>query len=266
VASQSKIKLSSKDHRNTIDCFMSHAPLANIIAHRGASADAPENTLSALRLAAQHNARCVEIDVSISSDGVPFVHHDHTLHRCTTGTGLLCEHTASQLDQLNAGSGMSGFENEPLPRLSTVLELLKEHSLGLNLEIKPYEGLEEQTVDAIQAQIESAWPSDLALVLSSFSHESIDLARQRMPEVARAPLVGAVPDDWPAVMQRYDAHNLHCAEDSLTQSQAQMITKAGYGLYCYTVNDTDKARTLLSWGVNGVFTDHPKTLLQVLET
>jgi len=239
---------------------MSHAPLARIIAHRGASADAPENTLSALRLAAEQGASCVEIDVSISSDGIAFVHHDADLERCTNGTGLLCEHSAAELDQLSAGINKAGFENEPLPRLSAVLALLVQHKLGLNLEIKPYAGLEQRTVDAIGSDIEAYWPEQLPLVLSSFSHASIDMARERLPGVARAPLVGAVPDDWQSLMQRYDAHNIHCSEKLLTAEKARQVTGAGYGLYCYTVHDAVKAKTLLGWGVPGVLTDYPGPL------
>lgn len=244
---------------------MAHAPLAPIIAHRGASGDAPENTLSAIQLAAAQGARCVEIDVSISADGVPYVHHDHQLQRCTDGNGLLCEHTAEQLDRIIAGKRMPGFEKEPLPRLSAVLALLMHHNVGLNLEIKPFQGLEQRTVDAICNELEGIWPDDLPLVISSFSHESIGMMQQRLPHVARAPLVGAVPDNMVELMQRYDAQNLHCAENALTPDKAYQVVAAGYGLYCYTVNDPDKARKLLSWGVHGVFTDYPKSLLSLVE-
>ncbi|MFK8079152.1 MAG: glycerophosphodiester phosphodiesterase family protein [Granulosicoccus sp.] len=236
---------------------MSHAPLARIIAHRGASADAPENTLSALQLAADQGATCVEIDVSISADGIAFVHHDAQLQRCTNGTGLLCEHSAAQLDQLRAGKNMAGFENEPLPRLSAVITLLIRNELGLNLEIKPQQGLEQQTVNAIRDELQTRWPDHLALVLSSFSHKSIGMARECMPDVARAPLVGAIPDDWTSLMKRYDAQNLHCAENTLTAEKARLVTDAGFGLYCYTVNDHQRASTLLGWGVHGIFTDYP---------
>ena len=89
------------------------AKLATVIAHRGASGDAPENTIAALALAADHGATCVEIDVSISSDKIPFVHHDDTLDRCTNGSGLLSLHSADALDKLDASKGMDGFANEP---------------------------------------------------------------------------------------------------------------------------------------------------------
>lgn len=243
-----------------------HARLAKVVAHRGASADAPENTLSALLLAAKHGARCVEIDVSISADDVAFVHHDHKLERCTDGEGLLCEHTAEQLDKLSAGKNKAGFEQEPLPRLNAVIALLKRCNLGLNLEIKPYKGLEQRTVDAICNELDDDWPHSLPLVFSSFSHESLQMIKQRLPSAACAPLVGAIPDDWQTLLQRYDAQNLHCADNAITPEKAKAVTEAGFGLYCYTVNDVERARTLLQWGIHGVFTDHPKQLLQSLET
>ena len=64
--------------------------------------------------------------------------------------------------------------------------------------------------------------------------------------------MGAVPDDVVDLMRRYDAHNLHCAEGTLTPDTVNQVISAGYGLYCYTVNDPDNARKLLSWGVHGV--------------
>ena len=236
---------------------MTHATLARIVAHRGASGDAPENTLAALQLAADMGARCVEIDVSISADKVPFVHHDHTLGRCTTGEGRLCEHSAEQLDKLTAGKNMMGFDAEPLPRLSAVIELLVRNNLGLNLEIKPVDGLEEATVTAICNEVDKSWPAHLPLVFSSFSHQSLGIARTLCPQVARAPLVGAVPANWQRLMDKYEGQNLHCAHNKLKHAAARAVIEAGYGLYCYTVNDAPRAQVLFDWGVHGIFTDYP---------
>ena len=245
---------------------MTHAPLSRIVAHRGASGDAPENTLAALELAATMGARCVEIDVSISADKVPFVHHDHTLQRCTSGEGKLREHTAAQLDSLTAGKNMPGFDAEPLPRLSAVLDLLVHSGLGLNLEIKPADGLEEATVVAICDEITKLWPARLPLVFSSFSHQSLDIAKVLRPDVARAPLVGAVPADWQRLMDQHQAQNLHCAHDKLKPDSAKAVIDAGYGLYCYTVNDAQLAEVLFDWGVHGIFTDYPQRFDQHLES
>ncbi|NND92431.1 MAG: glycerophosphodiester phosphodiesterase [Granulosicoccus sp.] len=242
------------------------AILATIIAHRGASGDAPENTLAALSLAADHGARCVEIDVSISSDGVPFVHHDDTLERCTTGKGLLCEHLAVDLDQLDASKGMPDYAGEVLPRLSAVIDLLEARGLGLNLEIKPRKGLEDETVEAICKLIEGRWPAHLPLVFSSFSRPSLTAALHRLPAVARALLVGAIPDNWQSLVLQYGCRNIHCDGSKLTATQGAALRQADLGVYCYTVNEVDRARTLLKAGAHGVFTDYPKLLARHLET
>lgn len=238
--------------------------LAPVIAHRGASADAPENTLGAIRLAADQGARCIEIDVSISRDDVPFVHHDATLDRCTNGAGRLCDHDAAALDRLSAANGHPAWQGESLPRLTAVVELCRERQLGLNLEIKPVAGLERRTATAICAALSTQWPEDLPFVFSSFSTEALDAARACWPDAARALLVGPVPDDWEARLVRHACRNLHCAGSGLTAEIARPLITAGVGLYCYTVNDAARARELLAMGVHGVFTDHPGALLAAL--
>ena len=239
--------------------------LAKVIAHRGASGEAPENTLAALTLAVDQGATCVEIDVSISSDHIPFVHHDDTLDRCTNGSGLLSEHSASELDKLDASKGMSSYAGEALPRLSSVIALLSQRSVGLNLEIKPQEGLEAETVDAICSMIETEWPSDLPLVFSSFSQVSLKLTKERLPNIARGLLVEELPDNWQALIELYGCRNIHCDGKALTAKQAQLLSHANLGVYCYTVNDSEAAKTLLASGVHGVFTDYPERLIQSLQ-
>jgi len=240
------------------------APLANVIAHRGASGNAPENTLAAISLAHRDGAKCVEIDASISRDNVPFVHHDDYLDRCTNGTGYLCAHDAATLDNLVADAGMHKYSGEPLPRLSAAIALLSSLQMGLNLEIKPTPGLEEPTALAICNTIRNTWPGDLPLVLSSFSRESLAVARDALPGAARALIVCAVPDDWHDQTQRLQCRNLHTAAPLLEENQAKSIITSGLGLYCFTVNEVDEARKLLALGVNGVFTDYPARLIRAL--
>ena len=78
--------------------------LPKITAHRGASGNAPENTLAAIRLAAGEDAQWIEIDVNISRDGVPVLHHDDGLERCSNGQGLVIEHPVDYLRSLNSGN------------------------------------------------------------------------------------------------------------------------------------------------------------------
>ncbi len=240
------------------------ALLAKVIAHRGASGSAPENTLAAISLAHEGGAKCVELDASISSDNIPFVHHDDRLDRCTNGSGQLCAHDAATLDKLVADAGMSAYSGEPLPRLSAAIALLSNLQMGLNLEIKPSPGLEEQTALAICDAVRGSWPVDLPLVLSSFSKESLAAARDALPGAARALIVGAVPDDWHHQTQLLQCRNLHTSARLLEENQAKDIIDSGLGLYCFTVNEVDEARKLLAFGVNGVFSDYPAELIRAL--
>lgn len=235
--------------------------LTRVIAHRGASADAPENTLAALKLAIEHGAQSVEIDAMISSDGVAYLHHDDGLERCTNGKGYLCAHPATTLDKLDASGAHSSFKPEPLPRLDAAVELLMANEMGLNLEIKPTPGLEKETAAAVVNSLKGTWPTTLPLVLSSFSKDALQAALDYWPDAPRALITCSVPNNWQEALSALQCTNFHMAAPLLNHDNATAIKEAGYGLYCYTVNHTDQAQSLLAMGVDGVFTDKPKMLL-----
>ncbi len=235
--------------------------LAAVVAHRGASADAPENTIAAIRLAAEQGAKAVEIDVSISVDGVAYVHHDDTLDRCTSGSGYLCAHSADQLDAVQAGVLFNGYQQEPLPRLSSVLDCVQELGMALNLEIKPTPGLEEPTAEIVCQTIATHWRGNNTLLYSSFSREALAVAMQQQPEIPRALIVCAIPSNWLEQLQTFECSNLHFAAPLANKAIVQSIASEGYGLYCFTVNDIDDAKTLLDYGVDGVFSDCPGKLI-----
>ena len=116
------------------------------IAHRGAGKLAPENTLAAFRLGAQHGYRAFECDVKLSADGVPFLLHDATLQRTTSGQGLAAQHTWAELSQLDAGSWHSrAYAGEPLPSLQAIARFCLRNGFALNIEIKPTPGTEVDT-------------------------------------------------------------------------------------------------------------------------
>jgi len=234
--------------------------LNHVVAHRGASADAPENTLAALSLAIEHGAKAVEVDAMISSDGVAFLHHDDGLKRCTNGDGYLCAQPAKTLDTLDAAGAHSSFSPEPLPRLDAAIELLINAEMGLNLEIKPTPGLEKETTEAVIKSLKNIWPNTLPLVLSSFNKDALVAAMQLWPEAPRALITCAVPSDWQDQLSKLKCTNLHMAAPLLNAENARAIKGAGYGLYCYTVNEVELAKSLLAMGVDGVFTDKPKML------
>ncbi|MCI0577989.1 MAG: glycerophosphodiester phosphodiesterase, partial [Chloroflexi bacterium] len=109
------------------DWFTGRSPL--IIAHRGASANAPENSFSAFALAAEERADGIELDVRLSADNWPVVLHDATLERTTDGRGPVSRQTVAQLQELNAG------DDRPVPTLDELFEMFGP-SLLYNVELK----------------------------------------------------------------------------------------------------------------------------------
>ncbi|MCW8916229.1 MAG: glycerophosphoryl diester phosphodiesterase [Magnetovibrio sp.] len=233
-----------------------------LIAHRGASAQAPENTMPAFLRAVEVGAKAIEFDVTMSADGVPIVIHDETLDRTTNGIGPVVLKTWQELQALDAGSWFgSKYDDVKIPHLEEVLEFSKHHSLALNLEIKPTLGLEQQTVDAIVSALNGI---DVSLVVSSFNERALAMFQVKAPEVELAYLTEAIPPDWVRRMAPFGAQAMHCWDAFVTQAVVDEIVNAGKTLRVYTVNDVRRAQQLWSWGVEAVFTDHPDKLIEVI--
>src|SRR5687767_2537589 len=108
-----------------------------VIAHRGASFYAPENTMAAFRKAAQLGVNWVEFDVVATKDGMPVVFHDDELNRTTNGVGMLSDYSHAYLQTLDAGSWFDArFAGETIPTLAQVLTFLAEMKLNANIELK----------------------------------------------------------------------------------------------------------------------------------
>ena len=113
-------------------------PLPKVFAHRCGGALAPENTLAGLRIAAVAGFQAVEFDVMLSADGSPWVIHDESLARTTSGSGPVCAAPDTLLASLDAGiHHHRAFAGEPLPSLSAIANLCRELGLQANVEIKP---------------------------------------------------------------------------------------------------------------------------------
>src|SRR2546425_868141 len=172
-----------------------HRPLR--VAHRGASARAPENKLAAFREAIRLEADAIELDVQLSADGVPMVIHDDTVDRTTNGHGTVATIASRDLRRLDAGAWFSSrFRGERIPTLEEALECARGRC-GLNIEIKEPPAAGRKTLrvarrpagdrpDAIARAVARAVACtgfrDL-LVVSSFSGQALQYARAAMPGV-----------------------------------------------------------------------------------
>ena len=230
--------------------------LPPVIAHRGASAQAPENTLAAIALAVEQGTKWIEIDVNRSVDGQLFVHHDDTLNRCTNGQGYLVAAKATELTALDAGSWFDPrYAGEPLPTLQQVCDLLKPSGTGVNLEIKATPGADFELAEDVCRFLKQQWPGELPVLPSSFSPLVLEEFRRQLPNHPLGLLVSSVPTDWQDWMQRYNCTTFHCAEAFATAELCEAAKDAGYPLLCYTVNSIERARELWDMGVSSVFSD-----------
>ncbi|MBI2277537.1 MAG: glycerophosphodiester phosphodiesterase [Dechloromonas sp.] len=225
-------------------------PLPRWIAHRGGGSLAPENTLAGIRLAARLGFKAVEFDVMLSGDGTPVLIHDETLERTTSGSGPVAATPDATLFALDAGGG------ERIPRFTEAAALCRELGLLANVEIKPASGYERPTAEVVARLTAELWRgAPVQPLLSSFSLEALEIARDLAPEIERGVLFEAVPADWLSEIQRLQAVSLHCDGDLLTYPVLTEARGQGIPVLCYTVNTTEKANALFGRGVSALFTD-----------
>ena len=225
------------------------------IAHRGAGKLAPENTLAAFRLGASHGYTAFECDVKLSADGVPFLLHDDTLERTTSGQGVAGERTWSELARLDAGSWHSPtFAGEPIASFEALARYCVANDHRLDLEIKPSPGTDRATGQAIGEYVRRLWRGTPPL-LSSFKTESLAGARDAAPDLPRALLLDQL---WPGCIELATSLGSvaiitnHKLMDSALLAQ---IHAAGQRALVYTVNEPVRARELRGLGIDGIVTD-----------
>lgn len=235
-------------------------PYPKILAHRGGGTLAPENTLAGFRTGLQHGYRAAEFDVMLTRDHVPILMHDPQRGRTLPGSGKIAETDWADLRELEAGAWLdAAFAGERICTLEQGLDFCQEHGIWMNVEIKPAapehaRRTAELTAQAVARRFTDAAPQCLP-VLSSFSFEALLAAQETAPQLPRGFLVDVIPPDWQARLQQLQAVALHTNHKHLTPALAAAVKAAGYGLFCYTVNDTVRAAEIRAWGVDAFCTD-----------
>lgn len=226
--------------------FVAH-PL--IIAHRGASAERPENTLAAFRRAVALEADGIELDVQLTRDGVPVVFHDSSLQRLTGTAGNIARKTWGELAALRIRG------TEPMPRLVDALRLTR----GLTVvQIELKSGPVAPVIRAIKAAHAGEW-----VILASFHARLISEACAAAPGIPR--MLIAEGKEAPATIVRRLAT---CGAGGLSVNHRAIRSAAwirhfqsrGYPVWTWTVNDLATARRLVGWGVDALLGDDPALL------
>jgi glycerophosphoryl diester phosphodiesterase len=230
-----------------------------IIAHRGASGHAPENTLAAFSKAIELGADGIELDVTMSSDGKIVVIHDDTLERTSSGQGLVWEKDAATLQALDAGTWFAPtYAGQRIPLFTEVLDLVGP-DLFIDVEIKsgPYA---QDTLAAVLALLRQQRHPDKTLV-TSFDENIVRQCQEHAPEQACGlifevdNLPRAFSGNWPAVSSHYPL---------ITDSFMQTCRSEGRLVYTWTVNTTDTMRKMIQAGVDGIITNYPDMLATLL--
>ena len=225
-------------------------PYPKIVAHRGGGALAPENTLGAIRLGAAMGFTAVEFDVMLAGDGTPVVIHDETVDRTTDGHGEVSKMPFAELSVLRIQ------KNERIPKYEEAVKLCRELGICANVEIKPAQGHERKTGEAVARLSRDLWRgAPLAPLLSSFSTDALAAARSAAPELPRGYLVDKIPADWRDTMKRLGCIALHCNCKHLTKELADEIHRDGYAILLWTVNEPEFARQMLALGADCLVTD-----------
>ncbi|MFB7798299.1 glycerophosphodiester phosphodiesterase [Isoptericola sp. NPDC056134] len=232
-----------------------------VVAHRGASADAPQNTLAAIDLAGEVGAAMVEIDVHLSADGVPVVIHDGTVDATTDGTGEVRSRTRDELQGLDAGSWFGPeFAGQRIPTLAEVLDVVARHpGLGVLCE---YKGRWSADDVAVTMRVLDDPGMDGRLIVQGFDPETVAALRDVAPQVPRSLLVEHPREGLPALLAA-----LHAAAVSpgvaLIADDPDLVPTAhaaGLRVFGWTANDEPAWRTLVDAGVDGIITDRPAAL------
>jgi glycerophosphoryl diester phosphodiesterase len=225
--------------------------------HRGNPAERPENTLASFSSAIELGVDIIECDVHMSSDGELVVIHDHTLERTTSGTGLVFQHTAAELRQLDAGEG------ERLPFLREVAELARGR-VGLCIETKQipfrYPGLEENLVGLLR---ELGMVEQTAVI--SFQHAAVRALKTLEPALSVGILEGARPID-PVRMMREALADIYAPHyGAMDPELVSELHEAGGLVGVWTVDDQAAVAWCRACCPDSIFTNRPRELLPLLK-
>lgn len=247
-----------------------------IIAHRGASALAPENTLAAFERAIRDGAEGIEFDVQLAKDGVPVVIHDADLQRLTGKKGLVSSKTSQELQTLDVGSWFNAaypkkaderFSRERIPTFLQTLEFLKSYEGLIYVEIKCQK---EETAALVRAVCEDIEQTNLLnrIVLKSFNLDALVEARKFLPEARTAalfsPKILTVIRKRKHILQK--AEQCGAAQISLHYSLAtkRLIKRArikGLASVVWTIDEPLWIKRAIDLGISGIITNNPADLL-----
>ena len=241
-----------------------------VIAHRGASAYYPENTIASFKGAIAMGADMVELDVQMTLDGEVVVFHDEEIKRCTNGRGRIADYALANLKKPDAGSWFDEkFRGAEIPMLADVLSLCKDR-IAVNIEIKT-EAVKEEIMGGIEEkclQIVNKIGMREHVVYSSFSPLVLRHLRQLDSKTPIAVLFekkyydAKLPSE---IVISLKGNTFNCSRRELNRTWLADLKQHGIPVNVYTVNDEKSMKRFYAQGVDGIFTNRPDILRKVLD-
>jgi len=232
-------------------------------AHRGASARAPENTLSAFELAVKQGAPAIEFDVKVTSDGHVVIIHDQIVDRTTNGTGQVTKLPLAALRELDAGAWLSAdFRGEKIPTLDEVFEAVGK-KIFMNVELTNYATPLDALVPKVAGLVKKHGLERRVMFSSFFPHNLMNAARL-LPKVSRGQLfLGGGAGWWQRAWGRLiNVQAEHPDKQDVTAEYVKNAHARGRRVQAYTVNAPEDMRRLRELGVDAIFTDDPLAALE----
>lgn len=247
-----------------------------IIAHRGASASAPENTFAAFRRAINDEADGIEFDVRFSSDKIPVVFHDATLRRLAKIKNRVADLTAEELSRVDVGSWLNKafperadgrFSAETIPALANLLEFLSDYQGLIYIELKGRDSTMPALAEAVGDLIKrtNLLPN---IIVKSFKLEAVKIAKQLLPKVRTAalfePKVLTILRKKKRILE--EAEKYHADEISIhyslaTEKFVRRAREAGFSTVIWTADNPVWVKRALNFGISAVITNKPAQLL-----
>ena len=241
-----------------------------VIAHRGARAYYPENTLAAFKAALEMDADMIELDITLSKDNIPVVIHDEKLNRTTNGIGLVSDHDLEELKKLDAGYWFhEKFSGEKIPTLEEVLIFAKDN-IALNIEIKPEAVGEDHKggIEEISLELVKKYEMEQHVLFSSFNYRAITHLKKLDQNIAAAILYERNQAAERSPSEQVSAHNadaFNCNFRKISQKWMDDLNEHNIPVFIYTVNREREMQKMIEMGVSGIFTDKPDVLKDLVD-
>jgi len=226
-----------------------------VFGHQGAPGYAPENTLKSFDEAIRRGADWIELDVHRVADEL-LVIHDYRLDCTTNGKGIIYKQAINYIRSLDAGQG------ENVPFLAEVIDAVDRHA-GINIEIKSADTA-PAVMELVEHYIQNCGWSIEDFMISSFNHFELKTIRELNPDIKIGILMYGVPLDFEQIMQVIRPDSINISIEFISRSIVDIIHQKELNVFVYTVNYHDDIQWMLDLGVDGVFTDYPDRVKEII--